>query len=356
MEIITTLSEFYQRVLSLTEHYSGILAIPDALVPYIKVILTPGPWQLILCFLAASFLMITRLNAVEKNGFEGTIVGTLVMPYFSGFPNLCFAYLMARSGSRITSGHLVLENCLVNNLTNLTLVLAIPAIFWGMNLLPKNQGEARETKINYLSLLLSLLALIFFTAALWLVGRDGVITANDGWVLVGLFLFWQIFQIFDVLKTNARNNRKIKKRILIDLILIGICAWAVFSSIDGLVKWITLHGKGLLAKENLGILSGFLMVLPNAFLALYYARIHRADIAYSSQIGDCHICIPLCLGLFALFTPLEIPPSFETAVFCIMGAGAGLFLLTAFLGTLPRWAGCTLVGLYGFFIYKGFIQ
>ncbi len=356
MEILFDLySVLYQRISILVKPYIVGLAIPESLDPYIKILLTPGPWQLTACFLAASFLMITRLNAVEKNGCEGTIVGTLVMPYFSGFPNLCFAYLMARSGNLSSNGHLVLENCLVNNVTNLTLILAIPAIFWGLNLFPKNQLKVPETKVHHLSLLLSLLALVFFTAALWLVGRDGVIKANDGWILVGIFLFWQVFHIFDVLKTNARKDRRIKKRILIDLVLIGICAWAIFSSINGLVEWITLNGKGLLAKENLGILSGLLMVLPNGFLAVYYAAVNRADIAYSSQIGDCHICIPLCIGIFALFSPINIPPFFETAVFCIMGAGAGLFLLTALFGKLPRWAGGLLLGLYGFFIYKGFI-
>lgn len=344
-----------QGLFSLVEAHSGGLTMPDYFSPYIRMLMTPGPWQLTACFLAASLLMITRLNAVEKNGFEGTIVGTLVMPYFSGFPNLCFAYLMATSVTQASHGHLVLENCLVNNVTNLTLVLAIPAIIWGMNLFSKDQVKTHETKINYLSLLLSLLALIFFTAALWLVGRDGVIRANDGWMLVGLFLFWQVFHIFEVMKTNVRKDRKIKHRILMDLVIIGICAWAVFSSINGLVEWINHQEKGLFAKENLGILSGLLMVLPNGFLAIYYTMVNRADIAYSSQIGDCHICIPLCIGIFALFSPIHIPPSFETAVYCIMGAGAGLFLLTALFGKLPRWAGAVLMGLYGFFIYKGFI-
>jgi cation:H+ antiporter len=351
MEFLLDISpDLYQRVLALK------MAIPDPFAPYLKILILSNPWLMITCFLVASFLMINRLNAVEKNGFEGTIVGTLVMPYFSGFPNLCFAYLMARSGSLAANGHLVLENCLVNNATNLTLVLAVPAIIWGMNLFPKDPEKGQETKINYLSLLLSLVALIFFTSALWLVGRDGEIKANDGWMLVGVFLFWQVFQLFDVLKINARKERKIKPRIFFDLIIIGFCVWAVFISIEGLVAWITLHGKGLLAKENIGILSGLLMVLPNASIALYYAAVHRADIAYSSQIGDCHICIPLCIGIFALFSPINIPPSFETSVYCIMGAGAGLFLLTAFMGKLPRWAGIILMGLYLFFIYKGFIS
>ena len=303
MEIILALtSSLYHRIPEIFSPIMGDGAVLASFAPYIKILTFPGPWQLTACFLSACFLMITRLNAVEKNGFEGTIVGTLVIPYFSGFPNLCFAYLMAKSGN---NGYRVLENCLVNNMTNLTLVLAVPALFWGLNFFPEPKSIARKTKIHHLSLLLSLLALIFFTAALWLVGRDRVIQANDGWMLVGLFLFWQIFHIFEVLKTNARQHRTIRKRILINLVLVGICAWAIFSSINSLVEWVTLQGKGVFVKQNLEILSGLLMVLPNAFMAFYYAMVNRADIAYSSQIGDCHICIPLCIGIFSPVFPLK---------------------------------------------------
>ena len=51
------------------------------------------PLVLLALFLAASFLMIWRLQAMESKGFEGTVLGTLIMPYCSGFPNLVFAYV-----------------------------------------------------------------------------------------------------------------------------------------------------------------------------------------------------------------------------------------------------------------------
>ena len=93
-----------------------------------------NPWQLLALFLICSLLMIWRLNVIETKGFEGTVVGTVVMPYCSGFANLAFAYVMATTGGK---AEMVLENCLVNNVTNLTLLLGIPALFWGMNLYQK---------------------------------------------------------------------------------------------------------------------------------------------------------------------------------------------------------------------------
>jgi cation:H+ antiporter len=318
---------------------------------YMDLFLTPGWWQLVLCFLACSLLMIFRLNAIEKNGFEGTLVGTLIMPYFSGFPNLCFAYFMARDQA---PGSIVLENCLVNNITNLTLVLAFPAMFGGLNLLRAKSGK--EPKINHLSLLMSLMALIFFSAFLFFVSQDKIISSADGLLLVGIFFFWQLYPVFDLLKNNTRKSQTLQKRILIDFILIGLCAWGIFSSVENLMTWLSDQKAGFFSRQHMGVLSGIFMVIPNGFLAVYYASIKRADIAYTSQIGDCHICIPLCIGIFAIFSPIQVPFSFQWPLFILMGVSAAHFILTAFMGKLPRFAGVMMACLYGFFIYKEMIH
>jgi cation:H+ antiporter len=89
----------------------------------------PNPWQLLALFLISSMVMIWRLNAIESKGFEGTVIGTLVMPYCSGFANISFAYVMATQGG---AAELLLENCFVNNFTTHTVWQVIPAIFWGV--------------------------------------------------------------------------------------------------------------------------------------------------------------------------------------------------------------------------------
>ncbi|MCK5723474.1 MAG: sodium:calcium symporter, partial [Gammaproteobacteria bacterium] len=85
---------------------------------YISVLDILDPWLSLALFFAASFLMIWRLGSLETKGLEGTVLGTLIMPYCSGLSNLIFAYFLGRSGG---SGSMVLENCIVNNVTNLTL-------------------------------------------------------------------------------------------------------------------------------------------------------------------------------------------------------------------------------------------
>jgi cation:H+ antiporter len=317
------------------------------------------PLILLAVFVAASLMMIWRLHAMESKGFEGTVLGTLIMPYCSGFPNLVFAYVMSSAAS---NGGLVIENSLVNNATNLTLILGLAAIF-GSAAVIKKGGSKRQARlhaefhrINRLNLLVTLTALFLFTGTLWALAKDGVLDFYDGLVLVGLFLFWQVLHVFEVLKDNIRKDKAFHWSLLIDLVLLGASAYCVYFSVEHLVDWVKTNNSPYLSFARLGWFSGLLMVVPNAFLALYYTRIGRQDIVLSSQIGDGHICIPMCIGLFAIFNPIKVPDFFQTGAFVILGAGVVHFLSLAFLGRVPRTVGFGLVCVYALFLYKGLIQ
>jgi cation:H+ antiporter len=318
-----------------------------------------NPLVLLAMFVAASFLMIWRLQAMESKGFEGTVLGTLIMPYCSGFANLVFAYVMSSSGS---NGGLVIENCIVNNATNLTLILGLAAVF-GSSTIARNGSSKQKVKkhadfnrINRLNLLFTLIALFFFTGTLWALAKDRILDFYDGLVLVGLFVFWQILHVFEILKDNIRKNKSFHWSIMLDLLIIAASAYGIYFAVDHLVGWVSKAESQVFSFTNLGWLSGCLMVLPNAFLAMYYSRIGRQDIVLSSQIGDGHICIPMCLGLFSVFNPIQIPAFFQTGAYVILGAGAIHFLSIALLGRVPRFMGVGLIGAYAFFLYQGIIQ
>ena len=327
--------------------------ISPELAPYLT-----SPLFLLALFVAASALMIWRLHAIEHKGFEGTVLGTLIMPYCSGAANLVFAYVMSRSGG---NGRLVVENSLVNNVTNLTLILGLSAIFCASAVINKRgtAGKGKKQMDAYrlyrLDLLFTLIAMFLFAGTLWALARDGIIDFNDGLVLVGLFVFWQILHVFEILKNNVRKNRSLHWSILIDLLLIALSAYAIYLSVDQLCTWVSAADGRIFSHANLGWLSGALMVVPNAFLALYYARAGRQDIVVSSQVGDGHICIPMCIGLFALFDTITVPAYFATGITIILAAGAVHFLAIAILGRLPRLLGFGLLGGYGFFLYQGLI-
>ena len=309
----------------------------------------PNPWQLLGLFLISSLMMIWRLNAIETKGFEGTVIGTMVMPYCSGFGNLAFAYVMATSGG---AAEMVLENCIVNNVTNLTLLLGVPSLLWGLTLY-RRKGKRPNEKLAHLSLVLTLIAILFFTAFTWILARDGGLNRGDGLVLIGLFLFWQLFQIFELMKTNIRKKQSISSWVIFDFALVAGAALGTYYSIEGLVAWVSEGGGGVISYNHLGLISGLLMVIPNGLLAFYYSAIGRSDIAYSSQIGDAHVCIPMCIGIYAVFSPVKLPASFEIGVWVIMGATlAHLFFLGLF-GRLPRIVGAVLTAGYAFFILNG---
>lgn len=341
------------------------------------------PWLFLALFLAASFLMIWRLEAMSADGFEGTVLGTLVMPYCSGMGNLIFAYILGRSGG---NGADVMINSLVNNITNMTLVLGLPAILWGMHILPqkrsangkKKKNEAKlkaETKaeaksagnkgggkagkeheLNRLSLLLTLTAVLFFTGAVWALGRKGHLNFSDGLVLIGLFLFWQVFHVFEVLKANVRQSKSSFSLMLpVNLALLAVGAVAIYISTQWLVGWVQHRSTGFISARHLGWLSGWLMVLPNMVLAFYYAWRKKPEVVYTSQVGDAHVSIPLCLGIFALFHNLPLPAFFQTGMYLLLGATIVHMVFVALFGRLPRIVGLGLVAAYVWFLIEGLL-
>ena len=336
----------------------------NALAETINALGLASVWTYLALFLAASLLMIWRLEALLDHGLEGTALGTLVMPYCSGLGNLLFVAIIVGRHGPVQE---VLTNCLVNNVTNLTLVLGLPALIWGLSLRAESKLKKKKTakakkgattaeteqKINRLSLLLTLAAVIFFSGVTWALGADGRLDANDGLVLIGLFLFWQCFQVFDVLKHNVRKNRSFSAMFYVDLLVVIVAAYGIYVSTDWLVSWISAQKGGFISAEHLGWLSGWLMVLPNALIAFYYASKRRADIAYASQIGDGHICIPLCIGLCALVTPLPVPKFFETGLALLIGAAVLHAACVMFAGGLPRWMGWPLLAAYAWFVGTG---
>ena len=319
--------------------------------------------MLLALFIASSFLLIWRLEHMTETGVKGTVLGTLVMPYCSGIGNLIFVFFVYTTGQPAEE---VMTNCLVNNITNMTLMIGLPAIFWGMRIIPKpcakakqkrrNNKNEQEHRNNRLSLQLTLSAVLFFTGAVWALARDGKLDRSDGLVLVGLFFFWQCFHVFDVLKTKVRKNKSWSWLLVVDFILLLLGAYGTYVSIDGLVTWISSIHTGFISAKYLGWLSGWLMVLPNGLLALYYGWRRRPEVVYASQIGDGHICIPLCVGLSALMTDMPLPPFFQAGALILIGATLIHLLFVSVFGQLPRFIGWVLTGAYASFLYQGLFR
>jgi cation:H+ antiporter len=322
-----------------------------------------APALFVALFIGTSLLMIWALEAMNAGGLEGTVIGTLITPYCTGIGNLLVAFIVGRDGG---PGGEVMTNSLVNNVTNMTLLIGLPAIFWSMNVMPQNAAakgkkkkrgnQNRVHEINRLSLLLTLSAVLFFTGAVWALARDGSLNFNDGLVLVGLFLFWQLFHVYDVLKSNVQKNKSLEWILLLYLGLLAAAAYAQYLSIDWLDQWLRHRNSGFFSAKNIGWLSGWLCALPNGLLAIYYGWRGNPEIVYTSQVGDGHICIPLCVGIFAMFHTFTVPAVFQNGMYVLLGATLVHMFCVLVFGQLPRLVGIILVAAYGIFLYKGLLN
>ena len=304
-------------------------------------------------FLLASVLMLAALEHMARQGLEGTVLGTLIVPYCSGAPNLFFVLAIARNGG---SGAEVITNAVVNNVTNLTVLLGLPALLWGLEVMPRGnvpKKQLRGHRLSRLSLVLTLLAALAFGGITWALGSDGTLSVGDGAALVGLFLFWQLVEVVNVMRTNVETDRRLGFLLLVDIVAIAVAALVLYITIEGLTHWLAGIKTGFVSYRNIGWLSGWLMVLPNAVPAFYYAARRRADVVYSSQIGDGHICIPLCIGLSACLGAVGTPPLFRLGLELVIGLNLAHLVLLLFRGRLGRFGGGALVLVYAVFVYRG---
>jgi cation:H+ antiporter len=160
-----------------------------------------------------------------------------------------------------------------------------------------------------------------------------------------------------VLKQNVRQSRSAFNWMLpVDLALLAIGAYGIYVSTGWLVAWVSHIHTGFVSAKHLGWLSGWLMVLPNALLAFYYGWRKQPEVVYTSQVGDAHISIPLCLGIYALHHTMVMPSFFHAAMLILLGTTLVHFFFVAVFGQLPRIAGVALVAAYGWFLWKGLLS
>jgi cation:H+ antiporter len=314
-----------------------------------------GPFAPCACiglFLLANLLVVWRLEVLSGQGVEGTVLGTIFMPFCSGMGNIVFAVVLAMNKG---AGDAVFINCLFNNVTNLTLLIGVPVLVWSMASIPrrKSQKAMREFRMGRLALSLNLVAALFFSFIIWLLAADGDLARTDGVVLLTLFVFWQCFHIYDVKKTNLLKKKSYPKTLPVEIILLLAGAFAVFVSTDWLVQWFQGLESETVPPRLLGWVSGVLMVLPNALLAFYYGAKRRMDVVYTSQSGDAHICIPLCIGIFATFHAISVSDFLQQSLLVLMGLCAVHLFFVVTIGRLPRIFAALFIAAFGYFLWSG---
>ena len=314
-----------------------------------------GPLICLALFLFASMVAVIRLEALSRQGVEGSVLGMIFMPFFSGVGNIAFAVILAMKHG---DGNDVLTNCIFNNLTNLTLLIGVPMLIWSMSHIPDRQAWSAvcEFKISRLSNEMNLMAMFFFTLFLWLMTQDGELSREDGWILILLFAFWHCFHIYDVKKTNILKRKTYPKTLPVDIILLLFCSFVTYVTIDYLVVWFGGLDSAVISPRLLGWLSGVLMVLPNALLAIYYGSHRRMDVVYASQVGDGHICIPFCMGLFAVIHPFAVGDFLSRTLFILMGLFCCHLIFIMIVPKFSRIFAAVFVAVFCVFVWLGLFR
>ncbi|HEX7652797.1 MAG TPA: sodium:calcium symporter, partial [Verrucomicrobiae bacterium] len=167
----------------------------------------------------------------------------------------------------------------------------------------------------------------------------------------------QCWHVFEVLKQSERQGKSpVGWMFPVDMALLAAGAYGIYISTDWLVNWLGQVHSGFISAEHLGWLSGWLMVLPNGVLALYYGLRRQPEVVYASQVGDAHVSIPLCVGICALYHSTGIPAFFEKGIIILLGATFIHLFFVALMGRLPRIAGLMLVGAYAWFVWAGLFK
>ncbi len=311
-----------------------------------------APYAAVALFFLANFLVVWRLEVLSNKGVEGTVLGTLFMPFCSGMGNLIFALVLAKQAGNGTD---VVTNCLFNNITNLTLLIGLPVLIWSMSGIARKKTKKAESEfqLGRIAIALNLVAALLFSFILWALASDGELDRADGLVLLTTFFFWQCFHIYDVRKTNLLKKKQYPKTLPLDIALLLLSAFAVYISTDWLVQWFQGLETAKLPPEILGWASGVLMVIPNALLAFYYGAKNRMDVVYISQSGDAHMCIPFCIGAFAVFHAIPAGDFLTNALYILMGLSLLHLLCITLIGRLPRFVALALIAAFAAFIWLG---
>jgi cation:H+ antiporter len=308
------------------------------------------PWLLLALFALSICLILWRMNRIVHRAAKGSALSALLLPYCSGLGNLFLVWSLLKNEAAPKA---LIINAWTNNLNSLCLLLALPALIWGMNLNAHSRAKKalQKAKAQRISLSLSLVALICFSLLVWAFGHDGALNRSDGYWLVGLFLAWQCFRYYELRKENEPRKADWHPMLVIDMALILAGGFTILITVDGIVGQILAQTKGTFRADRLGLITGVLMLLPNTILALYYGWQQSAARVYCSQVGDGQISIPLSLGLFAIFEPITVPDFFANGLLFIATVALVHLICCLLLNELPKLVATGLVAVYSYGLY-----
>ncbi len=306
------------------------------------------PTLLLACvalLLLASQIVVFVLAALERRKFGAVLLGTLITPMCTGFPNL----MIGLFGQERLQGDLVLQLNLGNNLANTSLVTGLLILLAGpLTVRPK--GSSTAARKAGTDLWIALTALWSGAVLLFWLAMDGGVTRVDALLLIA---FYGLYQLIASRRreSTGKASRLSGPFLLAILVALAISAWVIQFSVAGLSLAFS-RAEGLLPGWHLGLFLGLLTVVPESFLMLRLA-FRQGTLGLAGLVGDCLVSIPLVIGLSALTHPFKtapVPDFAEPAArpYYFLAASMLAFSLLALRQTpAPRKLGLLFMALYG---------
>jgi len=295
-------------------------------------------------FLATQTIIVV-LDQLEKKKFGAVLLGTMITPLCTGYPNL----VVGLFGQERFQGDLVLKLNMGNNLANTSLVAGLLLLFAGPLFVRPLKGKSKKALAALKAQYLAIFFLWLGTIACFLLSLDGTISRWDSVALVGIYACYQLLAY----RKRGKVTKKMKMSWLFMALVVfflAISTWLIQYSLDALALAMS-RVDHLMEGGQLGLFLGLLTVIPESFLLLRLA-FKKGSLGLNGLVGDCMVSIPLVVGLSATLTPISTHAiqSFKDSnllpYLFLLASMTALTVLSFAKKPVPRKVGVLFIGLY----------
>ena len=276
-------------------------------------------------------------SAVARRfGIPQLVIGLTIVAMGTSAPEAAVSITAALKGSAdITIGNIVGSNIL-----NILIILGVSSLLTDLQV----AKSTIRAEIPFM---------LVITAVLMIQGRDGVVGAGNGLVLLVLFivylayLFWMAKQGREEVR-EADVVQPLWKNLAMTGIGLVLIVWGSNVTVDAATALARIFG---MSERFIGLTIVALGTsLPELFTSVNAARKGNADIAIGNIVGSNVFNILFVVGLSGLITPVPFADLFVIDTLVAMAAAAFLGGFCVKKGRLVTWHGVVMLMGYGAYL------
>ena len=276
-------------------------------------------------------------SAVARRfGIPQLVIGLTIVAMGTSAPEAAVSITAALKGNAdITIGNIVGSNIL-----NILIILGVSSLLTDLQV----AKSTIRAEIPFM---------LVITAVLMIQGRDGVVGAGNGLVLLVLFivylayLFWMAKQGREEVR-EADVVQPLWKNLAMTGIGLVLIVWGSNVTVDAATALARIFG---MSERFIGLTIVALGTsLPELFTSVNAARKGNADIAIGNIVGSNIFNILFVVGLSGLITPVPFADLFVIDTLVAMAAAAFLGGFCVKKGKLVTWHGVVMLVGYGAYL------